>query len=86
MHIQFITSYFSNNIYRLIAFAFLIHITEGFIFNNYFSYCIGRFPNSAGIAGGLTGGVAFIITSAISYEFAAMIKTSNSVTDSGRYF
>lgn len=72
--LMFIASYFSNNIYSLVAFAFVIHVTAGFIFNNYFSYCIGRFPNSAGIAGGLTGGMAFIITSAISYGVVAVLK------------
>lgn len=72
--VMFAASYFSNNIYSLVAFAFMIHVTAGFIFNNYFSYCIGRFPDSAGIAGGLTGGVAFIITSAISYGIVAVIR------------
>lgn len=69
-----LASFFLNNIYSLVAFAFVIHVTAGFIFNNYFSYCIGRFPNSAGIAGGLTGGMAFIITSAISYGIVAILK------------
>jgi len=64
--LMFTASFFLNTIYSLVAFAFVIHVTAGFVFNNYFSYCIGRFPNSAGIAGGLTGGMAFIITSAIS--------------------
>lgn len=67
-------SFFTNNIYSLVAFAFTIHITAGFIFNNYFAYCIGRFPNSAGIAGGLTGGGSYIITSTVSYGIAALIK------------
>ena len=67
-------SFFLNTIYSLVAFAFVIHVTAGFIFNNYFSYCIGRFPNSAGIAGGLTGGMAFIITSAVSYGIVAVLK------------
>lgn len=69
-------SLFLNNIYSLVAFAFVIHVTAGFIFNNYFAYCIGRFPESAGIAGGLTGGVAFIITSALSYGIVAILKPS----------
>ena len=72
--LMFVASYFSNTIYSLVAFAFVIHVTAGFIFNNYFTYCIGRFPNSAGLAGGMTGGVVFIITSAISYGIAAIIK------------
>lgn len=69
-------SLFLNNIYSLVAFAFVIHVTAGFIFNNYFAYCIGRFPESAGIAGGLTGGVAFIVTSAVSYGIVAILKPS----------
>lgn len=67
-------SYMVNTLYSLVAFAFAIHVTAGFIFNNYFSYCIGRFPDSAGMAGGLTGGVAFIITSAVSYGIVAVIS------------
>lgn len=67
-------SFFLNNIYSLVAFAFVIHITAGFIFNNYFAYCIGRFPNSAGVAGGLTGGVSYIITSAVSYNIVALLR------------
>ncbi len=68
------SSLFLNTIYSLVAFAFVIHVTAGFIFNNYFAYCLGRFPNSAGVAGGLTGGFAFIITSAISYGIVAILK------------
>ena len=67
-------SFFLNNINSLVAFAFVIHITAGFIFNNYFAYCIGRFPNSAGVAGGLTGGVSYIITSAVSYTIVALLR------------
>ncbi|OCK50908.1 multidrug transporter [Chryseobacterium sp. CBo1] len=84
--LMFIASYFSNNIYSLVAFAFVIHVTAGFIFNNYFSYCIGRFPNSAGIAGGLTGGIAFIITSTISYGIVAIIKPQVQLEVAEGYF
>ncbi|SKB97231.1 Multidrug resistance protein [Chryseobacterium balustinum] len=84
--LMFIASYFSNNIYSLVAFAFVIHVTAGFIFNNYFSYCIGRFPNSAGLAGGMTGGVVFIITSAISYGIVALIKPQIQLEVAEGYF
>lgn len=47
--VMFASSYWISNLYTLAIFAFFIHITAGFIFNNYFAYCIGRFPNSAGI-------------------------------------
>ncbi len=72
--VMFASSYWISNLYTLAIFAFFIHITAGFIFNNYFAYCIGRFPNSAGIAGGLTGGMAFIVTSALSYGVVAAVK------------
>ncbi|WP_370897815.1 MFS transporter [Chryseobacterium gossypii] len=84
--LMFVASYFTNNIYTLVIFAFMIHVTAGFIFNNYFSYCIGRFPNSAGIAGGLTGGVAFIITSAVSYGIVAAIKPEIQLEVAEGYF
>ncbi|KUJ53543.1 MFS transporter [Chryseobacterium sp. JAH] len=79
-------SFFLNNMYSLVAFAFAIHVTAGFIFNNYFAYCIGRFPNSAGVAGGLTGGVAFILTSAISYGIVAIIRPEIQLEVAEGYF
>ncbi|RNA63844.1 MFS transporter [Chryseobacterium nematophagum] len=84
--VMFLASYFIYNIFSLVIFAFLIHITAGFIFNNYFTYCIGRFPNSAGLAGGLTGGVAFIITSAISYGVVALVKPEIQLEVAEGYF
>lgn len=71
--IMFVSSYWISDLYTLVAFAFFIHLTAGFIFNNYFSYCLGRFPQSAGIAGGLTGGVAFVLTSLLSYAVVALL-------------
>ncbi|ANH79704.1 multidrug transporter [Niabella ginsenosidivorans] len=56
-----------QNIYTLIVFAFLIHACVGFIFNNYFAYCLGRFPQMAGLASGLAGGTNFILTAVASY-------------------
>ncbi|GGI27326.1 MFS transporter [Pedobacter mendelii] len=58
---------FISNIWSLIFFAFLIHIGAGFTFNNYFTYCLSKFPNNAGIAGGLTGGITYVIVSFLSY-------------------
>lgn len=68
------TSYYISSLFTLAVFAFLVHLTAGFIFNNYFSYCLGRFPDAAGIAGGLTGGVTYVLTSAISYGIVALLK------------
>lgn len=83
---MFLTSDWMSNLYSLVFFAFLIHLTAGFIFNNYFSYCLGRFPKSAGITGGLTGGVAFALTSALSYAVAAIVHPSSQEWLSVGYF
>ncbi|HEU4574853.1 MAG TPA: MFS transporter [Chitinophagaceae bacterium] len=70
---MFVSSYAISNLFSLAIFAFLIHLTAGFVFNNYFAYCIGRFPQAAGLAGGLTGGVAFVLTSLLSYGIVRVI-------------
>ncbi|MEO5910164.1 MAG: MFS transporter [Pelobium sp.] len=58
---------FVSNLYSLIGFAFIIHIAAGFTFNNYFTYCLARFPKNAGISSGLTGGLAYVMVSILSY-------------------
>jgi len=58
---------FINTLYSLIFFAFIIHIGAGFTFNNYFTFCLSKFPKNAGIAGGLTGGITYVIVSFLSY-------------------
>ncbi|MDM1294122.1 MFS transporter [Sphingobacterium sp. N143] len=68
---------YQANLYTLTFFAFLIHCTAGFIFNNYFSYCLGRFPLSAGIAGGLVGGITYLVTSSLSYFTVSLINPSS---------
>jgi len=64
---------FLINLYTLILFAFIIHVTAGFTFNNYFSYTLGLFPKNAGIASGLCGGVNYIIVSLLSYGIVYFI-------------
>jgi MFS family permease len=58
---------FLVNLYTLVFFAFIIHIGAGFTYNNYFTYSISKFPKNAGIAGGLMGGVVYIMVSFLSY-------------------
>lgn len=72
--LMMVISPYITNIYTLSLFAFLIHVTAGFIFNNYFGYCLGRFPKSAGIAGGLAGGITYLVTSALSYIVVSLIN------------
>jgi DHA1 family bicyclomycin/chloramphenicol resistance-like MFS transporter len=61
------------NLYSLIFFAFTIHVSAGYIYNNFFSYNMTRFPKNAGIAGGLSGGIAYIIMSILSYSIAYVL-------------
>ncbi|MCZ4224555.1 MFS transporter [Pedobacter rhodius] len=58
---------FVSNLYSLVCFAFIIHIGAGYTFNNYFTFCLSKFPKNAGIAGGLTGGITYVIVSFLSY-------------------
>lgn len=58
----------SANIYMMMAFVIAIHLVAGFVFNNVFAYCLGRFTKNAGVASGLTGGSLFIITSILGYS------------------
>lgn len=62
-----------SNIYTLVLFAYLVHAACGMVFNIYFSECLGMFPQFAGLSGGLTGGVAFMLTSALSYAAVTML-------------
>ncbi len=55
----------------ILIFAFLIHVGAGFTYNNYFTYCLAKFPKNAGIAGGLTGGLCYVIVSLLSYVITA---------------
>jgi DHA1 family bicyclomycin/chloramphenicol resistance-like MFS transporter len=56
-----------SNIYSLLVFVMLLNVGAGFIFNNMFSYALGRFHGHGGIVSGLTGGSLFVITSFFSY-------------------
>ena len=67
------TSGYSANLYTLMAFIIVIHMVSGFIFNNLFAYCLGRFQKNAGIASGITGGSLYVITSFISYTIANVL-------------
>lgn len=70
---MYISSQWLQNLYTLLVFAFFIHLAAGFTFNNYFTYCLSRFPKIAGVSGGFTGGVAFILTSGLSYGVVNML-------------
>lgn len=75
--IMLLSTGFIENLYSMIFFAFIIHIGAGFTFNNYFTYCLSTFPKNAGIAGGLTGGINYVIVSILSYGIISFIPAKN---------
>ena len=68
-------------LFSLLAFAFCIHAGAGVVFNIYFAECLAMFPQNAALSGGLTGGAAFILTSASSYGVAALLPIRRAVVD-----
>jgi MFS family permease len=67
------TSGYTSNIYTLMSFVLVIHFLSGFLFNNFYSYCLGRFSTHAGMASGITGGGVFIATSFFSYNIVQIL-------------
>ncbi|PTT01108.1 MFS transporter, partial [Pedobacter sp. HMWF019] len=55
----------------------IIHIGAGYTFNNYFTFCLGKFPKNAGIAGGLTGGITYVIVSFLSYGIVNIVPAKD---------
>lgn len=66
-----------SNLYAIVFFAFIIHVGAGFTYNNYFTYCLARFPKNAGIAGGLTGGIVYVVLSFITYGIVYFIPAKD---------
>ncbi|WP_158962754.1 MFS transporter [Myroides fluvii] len=60
-------SYYVENLYLLMFGLFLIHICSGTVFNNFFTSTMLYFPNNSGTAGGLMGGLTYVITSLTSF-------------------
>jgi len=60
-------SLYEENVLTFIGFTLSIHLVAGFVFNNVFAYCLGRFTTNAGVVSGMTGGTLFALTSAVSY-------------------
>lgn len=71
------TSYFSESLYIMIPFAFFIHICSGVLFTSFFTTSMLYFPKNAGTAGGLMGGLVYVITSITSF----IISVSGTVTE-----
>jgi MFS family permease len=65
------------NIYTLLVFAFIVHASGGMAFNIYFTECLGMFPQFAGLSGGLVGGIAFFLTSVLSYGAVTALQVDS---------
>lgn len=76
---------FIDNLFSLIFFAFIIHVGAGFTFNNYFTFCLSKFPKNAGIAGGLTGGINYVIVSFLSYGIIFLVPARDELNLSYSY-
>ncbi|MAO34959.1 MAG: MFS transporter [Zunongwangia sp.] len=74
-----------DQLYLLVGFAFIIHIVSGFIFTNYFTQNMIYFPSNAGIAGGLIGGLLYIITSISSFLISSSGNIATTFDMSLRY-
>ncbi len=69
----------------LVGFGFLIHICSGFLFTNFFTHNLLFFPKNAGIAGGLMGGLLYIVTSLSSFVIASSGEIITTMDMSLRY-
>jgi len=75
--IMIIVTGYATNIYLLVGFTAGIHLLSGFIFNNAFAYCLGRFTGHAGISSGITGGALFTLTSLFSYGLVSVLPITS---------
>lgn len=71
------TSFFVESLFIMIPFAFFIHICSGILFTSFFTTSMLYFPKNAGTAGGLMGGLVYVITSVTSF----IISVTGTVTE-----
>lgn len=83
--LMIISVHFISNLYTMVAFAFIIHICAGFTFNNYFTFCLAKFPKNGGISGGLTGGITYVIVSFLSYGIVSLVPAKDETNLSYSY-
>src|SRR6185312_11121452 len=83
--LMIITAKFVSNVYVMVFFAFVIHVGAGFTYNNYFTYCLSRFPKNAGMSGGFTGGMVYVLLSLLTYVVVAFIPANDQLNLSLSY-
>lgn len=57
----------------MMLFVVLIHVVVGFVYNLFFTYCLTRFPQNAGVASGITSGGSYMVTSIFSTLILAIV-------------
>ncbi|CAH0269288.1 MFS transporter [Chryseobacterium sp. Bi04] len=72
-----VTSNYAESLFIMVPFAFFIHICSGILFTSFFTTSMLYFPKNAGTAGGLMGGLVYVITSISSF----IISVSGTVTE-----
>lgn len=78
-------SYYMENLYLLMFGLFFIHICSGTLFNNFFTATMLTFPNNSGTAGGLMGGLTYVITSFTSFLISSSGAIDTQFQLSARY-
>lgn len=81
-----VVSMFHQNLYIMVGFAFFIHIISGVLFTNFFTNSMLFFPKHAGTAGGLMGGMVYIVTSLSNFIVAITGKVTTQNGLAWRYF
>ncbi|MGS2739287.1 MFS transporter [Sinomicrobium sp. M5D2P17] len=75
--LMFATGNYVSNIYVFAGFIYLLHLFSGFLYNVYFTYCLTRFPEYAGVTNGLTSGASYLVTSVASYAIVSILHIRN---------
>lgn len=68
--VLFMIGYGYQQLWCLMLFAFFIHICSGFLYNLFFTQGMLYFPQHAGMASGLLGGLVYVITSLSSFTLS----------------
>ncbi|UPK68331.1 MFS transporter [Chitinophaga filiformis] len=68
--VLFLIGYGYQQLWCLMLFAFFIHICSGFLYNLFFTQGMLYFPQNAGMASGLLGGLVYVMTSISSFTLS----------------
>lgn len=72
----FISADLIKNVPLLMLFVVLIHLMAGIIYNIFFTYCLTKFPQHAGTAGGVTSGGSYLVTSLVIGSLLSIITVT----------